>query len=170
MGPSSILILGTDLHSINQVACLPQEKLSLLQNPIGSCFPRNWCNRHKLESLIRHLHHTAKVVWLGRTSLRHMIDPLCYLCINQEFHLDLLWWPRLLAHWHGISFWLFPGLLLARSAMEHTQRATGLLAPGLGPSSCSLLPTTSSSYSSCSSCLQTLLGQEPYHFSLTLMQ
>jgi len=31
--------------------------------------------------------------------------------LNREFHLDLLWWHQFLSDWHGVSFWLFPGLL-----------------------------------------------------------
>ena len=80
--------------------------------------PRKWCNRHEPESLIGHLHHAAKVVWPGRTFLHHMIDLLCCfrrrdhpVCLNREFHIDLLWWHQFLEDWHGISFWLFPGLL-----------------------------------------------------------
>ena len=119
VGPSTVLtVLGIELDSYNQVARLPQEKLLAIQNMIGSWLPRRWCNRHELESLIGHLHHAAKVVWPGRTFLRRMIDLLCCfkrrdhsIRLNQEFHLDLLWWHQFLEEWHGVSFWLFPGLL-----------------------------------------------------------
>ena len=30
---------------------------------------------------------------------------------NWEFHLNLLRWHHFLEDWHGLSFWLFPGLL-----------------------------------------------------------
>ena len=30
--------------------------------------------------------------------------------LNREFHLDLEWWKKFLNSWHGVSFWLFPGL------------------------------------------------------------
>ena len=30
--------------------------------------------------------------------------------VNREFHLDLQWWVHLLDQWHGVSFWLLPGL------------------------------------------------------------
>ena len=46
-----------------------------------------------------------------------MIDLLCCFCkrdhpirLNKEFHLDLCWWHQFLSQWHGVSFWLFPGL------------------------------------------------------------
>ncbi|CAH3148302.1 unnamed protein product [Porites lobata] len=30
--------------------------------------------------------------------------------INQEFRLDLQWWQQFLASWHGVGFWLYPGM------------------------------------------------------------
>ena len=63
------------------------------------------------------LHHAAKVVWPGRTFFRRMVDLLsCFrkkghpIWLNKEFHLDLQWWDHLLAQWHDVSFWLYPGL------------------------------------------------------------
>lgn len=46
-----------------------------------------------------------------------MIDLLCCfrrkdhpIRLNNQFHLDLQWWRKFLSDWHGVSFWLFPGL------------------------------------------------------------
>ena len=137
VGPSTVLVvLGIELDSVNQVARLPQEKLSLLQELIGSWLPRKWCNRRELESLIGHLHHAAQVVWPGRTFLRRMIDLLCCfrrrdhpVRLNREFHMDLLWWHQFLAEWHGVSFWLFPGLL-PEADVEVSSDAAGSLGYG----------------------------------------
>ena len=98
-GPATVLVvLGFELDSINQAARLPANKLSALQGLISSWLPRRWCNRRKLESLIGHLPYAANVVWPGRTFLHCMIDLLCcfhkkdhLICLNREFHLDLLW-------------------------------------------------------------------------------
>ena len=119
VGPSTVLVvLGIELDSFNQVAHLPQEKLLASKHLISSWLPRKWCIRQELESLIGHLHHAAKVVWPGRTFLCRMTDLLCCfrrkdhpVRLNREFHLDLLWWHQFLKDWHGVSFWLFPGLL-----------------------------------------------------------
>ena len=119
VGPSTVLVvLSIELDSVNQVAHLPAQKLSALKELISSWLPRKWCNRQDLESLIGHLHHAAKVVWPGRTFLRHMIDLLsCFrrrdhpVRLNREFHLDLRWWHHFLSDWHGVSFWLFLGLV-----------------------------------------------------------
>ena len=98
-GPATVLVvLGIELDSINQAARLPADKLSALQGLISSWLPRRWCNTCKLESLIGHLHYAANVVWPGRAFLQRMIDLLwCFhkkdhlICVNREFHLDLLW-------------------------------------------------------------------------------
>lgn len=37
--------------------------------------------------------------------------------LNREFHLDLLWWHQFLSQWHGVIFWLFPGLLPGADAV-----------------------------------------------------
>ena len=118
VGPTPVLaVLGIELDSLAQVARLPDEKLQALKELIHSCLPRKWCFRRELESLIGHLHHAAKVVWPGRTFLCHMIDLLsCFrkkdhtIQLNKEFHLDLHWWDHLLAQWHGVRTWLYPGL------------------------------------------------------------
>ena len=119
VGPATVLVvLGIELDSVSQIARLPADKLSALKELISSWLPRRWCNRRELESLIGHLHHAAKVVWPGRTFLRRLIDLLCCfrkrdhpIRLNREFHLDLRWWHQFLSQWHGVSFWLFPGLL-----------------------------------------------------------
>ena len=118
VGPALVLtILGIELDSINQVARLPADKLSALQELIASWLLQKWCSRQELESLIGHLHHAAKVVWPGRTFLRRMIDLSCCfqkkdhpIRLNREFHLDLQWWHQFLSHWHGVCFWRFPGM------------------------------------------------------------
>ncbi|XP_068742958.1 uncharacterized protein [Montipora capricornis] len=117
-GPASSLdILGIHLNSIDQTAQLPQEKLTALRQLLDQWSGRRTCNRNQLESLIGHLHHAAKVVWPGRAFIRRMIDLLsCFrsrnhpIRLNREFQLDLEWWKKFLNSWHGVSFWLFPGL------------------------------------------------------------
>ena len=56
-------------------------------------------------------------MWPSRAFLCGMIDLLCCfrtkdhpIRLNQEFHCDLLWWHQFLDQWHGVSYWLFPGL------------------------------------------------------------
>ena len=117
-GPASPLdILGIHLNSIDQTAQLPKEKLTALRQLLDQWSGRRTCNRNQLESLIGHLHHAAKVVWPGRAFIRRMIDLLsCFrsrnhpIRLNREFQLDLEWWKKFLNSWHGVSFWLFPGL------------------------------------------------------------
>ena len=137
VGPSTVLVvLGIELDSVNQVARLPAQKLSTLKQLISSWLPRKWCNRQELESLIGHLHHAAKVVWPGRTFLRRMIDLLfCFrrkdhpVRLNREFHLDLQWWHHFLSDWHGVSFWLFSGLV-PEAGVEVSSDAAGSIGFG----------------------------------------
>ena len=145
---------------LDEVVYLPQEKLLSLQNLIGSWLPQKWCNRHEFGSLIGHLHHAAKVVWHSYAAWL-----TCYADFGGEITPFVLTENSIWIFYGGTSSWMIdtalasgssqdccPRLMLkchlmlqAWSAMEHTWRATGLLAPGLRPSSCSLLPTRSSS-------------------------
>lgn len=137
MGPStSLTVFGIELDSIRQVARLPLDKLLALKELIQSWLPRCWCNRRELESLIRHLHHAAKVVWPGRAFLRWMIDFLCCfrrkdhpIRLNCEFQLDLQWWHQFLSSWHGVSFWLYPGMSAATD-LKVTSDAAGSIGFG----------------------------------------
>ena len=97
-GPvTRLVVLGIELDSIEQSAHLPAEKLANLQELIQSWRSRRWCTRRQLESLIGHLHHTAKVVWPGRTFLWRMIDLLCrfrsrdhLIRLNSEFQRTMV--------------------------------------------------------------------------------
>ena len=119
IGPSTcLLVLGFELDSLDQTACLPAGKLMALQQLIQCWRTRRWCNRRQLESLIGHLHHAAKVVWPSRTFLHCMLDLLCCfrtrdypIRLSSEFRLDLQWWHDFLTSWHGVSLWLFPGIV-----------------------------------------------------------
>ena len=55
--PTTCMVdLGTELDSVNQIACLPAEKLLALQDLLFLWVPCCWCDRWQLESLIGHLH------------------------------------------------------------------------------------------------------------------
>lgn len=137
VGPSTTLVvLGIELDSVNRIARLPDEKLSNLKLLIQSWAKRHWCRKKELESLIGHLHHAAKVVWPGRTFIRRMINLLaCFrdsyhpIRLNAEFQLDLNWWKTFLTSWHGVSFWLYPGLSQTPSMLV-TSDASGSLGYG----------------------------------------
>ena len=137
IGPSTrLVVLGVELDSLQQSARLPADKLAALRELIQSWRAKQWCTRRQLESLIGHLHHAAKVVWPGRTFLRRMIDLLCCfrardhpIRLSAEFRRDLQWWSDFLTTWHGVSFWLFPGLS-ATPDLEVTSDAAGSLGFG----------------------------------------
>ena len=114
---TSLTVLGIELDSNQQVAHLPEDKLTAVRELIQSWLPRRWCRQQDLESLIGHLHHASKVVWPGCTFIRRMINLLHCLHnrdhpirINQKFHLDLQWWQQFLSSWNSVGFWLYPGM------------------------------------------------------------
>ena len=49
--------------------------------------------------------------------------------LNQEFQRNLLWWHHFLDQWHGVNFWLFPGLSPATD-LEVSSYAAGSLGFG----------------------------------------
>jgi len=137
VGPcTTMVVLGIELDSINQIARLPADKLLNLQQLITLWRARRWCNKRQLESLIGYLHHAAKVVWPGRTFIRRMIDLLCCfrkpehpIRLNCEFRRDLEWWHQFLNAWHGVSFWLYPVIPVIRD-LEVVSDASGTIGYG----------------------------------------
>ena len=95
---------------------------------------------------------------------------------QSKFNLDLLWWHSFLEHFHGISFWLFPGLL-PEADVEVSSDAPGSFGYGtymkghwfagswvLSQQLQSICLQRALPYSSHSSCLGTPLGQETCPF------
>ena len=71
-----MVTLGIELDSVNQLARLPNDKLTSLLNLLHRWSSYRWCTKRQLQSLIGHLHHAAKVVWPGRAFIRRMINLL----------------------------------------------------------------------------------------------
>ena len=107
---------GIELDSVNQVAGVPTEKLSVLKELITSWLTWKWCNRQELKSLIRHLHPAAKVVWPGRTF--HATWLTFYPAFEKEITQSVLTGNFTWTSCGGTTFsstgmgiWLFPGLV-----------------------------------------------------------
>ncbi|KAK3731886.1 hypothetical protein QZH41_008988, partial [Actinostola sp. cb2023] len=49
--------------------------------------------------------------------------------VYREFHLDLQWWHQFLASWHGVNFWLYPGMPQTYD-LEVTSDAAGVIGFG----------------------------------------
>ena len=118
LGPAyCMVVLGIELDTAAQIACLPADKFSALQEALSYWSTRKSCTKKDLQSLIGRLHHACMVVWPGRTFPRQMIDLLsCFhndshpIRLNAEFRKDLAWWVEFFGQWNGISF--FPPLTL----------------------------------------------------------
>ena len=111
LGPSTVLpFLGIELDTATMELRLPADKLHNLQSLIKSWQGRKSCTKRKLLSLIGHLQHAGKVVKLGRTFVRHMIDLATmakelhhHIRLNLSFRSDLLWWATFLQEWNGVG-------------------------------------------------------------------
>ena len=94
-----MVTLGIELDSVNQLARLPNDKLTSLLNLLHRWSSYRWCTKRQLQSLIGHLHHAAKVVWPGRAFICRMINLLHNfrrddhpIRLSAEFKKDLRWW------------------------------------------------------------------------------
>ena len=111
LGPASCMVLlGIELDTAPQIACLPADKFSALKEALSHWSTHKCCTKKDLQTLIGQLHHACMVVWPGRTFLCQMIDLLSRFCngshpirLNVEFRKDLAWWVEFFGQWNGIA-------------------------------------------------------------------
>ena len=111
LGPAScMVVLGTELVTVAQIARLPTDKFSSIHDVLSQWSTRKCCKKRELQSLIGLLHHACMVVWPGRTFLRRVIDLLCCfpndshpIPLNVEFRKGLAWWVEFFGQRNGIS-------------------------------------------------------------------
>ena len=85
LGPAScMVVLGIELDISAQIACLPADKLSAIQDVLSHWSTRKFCMEKELQSLIDRLHHACMVVWPCRTLLHRKIDLLS--CFRNDSH------------------------------------------------------------------------------------
>ena len=115
-GPTTcITFLGIELNSLDMTACLPREKLTVLQAVILAWVQKKCFTRKELESLVGKLNHACAVVAPGRTFLQCLINLLRgskphqkFIRLTKQARLDLQWWRDFLPTWNGISFFDLP--------------------------------------------------------------
>ena len=113
-GPTTHLVfLGINIDTVAGCLSLPADMLLRLRTEVDSWLGRKVCRRRDLQLLLGVLQHAAKVVPLGRTFLRQMIDllkgprrPHYFIRLNQQFRVDLYWWKTFAEKWNGVA--LFP--------------------------------------------------------------
>ena len=111
VGPNTQLVfLGMIVDATKGKLCLPQEKLSQLQDTLGQWRGRKACRKRELLSLIGSLSHACKVMRVGRIFLRILIDLSTkadrlnhFICLNTEARADIEWWHQLIGPWNGTS-------------------------------------------------------------------
>ena len=109
-----ITFLGIEIDTVSGQLWPPRDKLDRLQLLLEEWRQRKHCNRKQMESLIGLLNHACKVVRLGRSFLRRMIDLLhtihhprhskVPIRLNKGFRSDLAWWSAFVGDWNGMSF------------------------------------------------------------------
>ena len=110
-GPAtSLTFLGFEIDTMALELRLPQVKLVELQQTVVSWLDRTDCLKKELESLHGKLAHASKVVKLGKTFTRRLIEllagfrkPYYHVRLNQEFKADLMWWVTFMRSWNGTA-------------------------------------------------------------------
>ena len=110
-GPSLCLtLLGIEMDMQSGVLRLPRNKLVRVRESLRRWQTKKSCTRRELESLIGTLQHACRVIKLGRSFLRQMIDllsipkkPHHHVRLNNFFRADLGWWSVFAASWNGTA-------------------------------------------------------------------
>ena len=118
-GPSTTLIfLGIEIDSIQQVKRLPHDKLVRLQSLIKSWSSKRMASKHQLQQLLGHLNHAAVVVKPGRLFVHNLIEAVKRLKhqrqmvrLNVQARSDISWWNLFLTDWNGTAFFHSSGTL-----------------------------------------------------------
>ena len=64
---SCIVVMAIELDTVAQIACLPTDKFSSIQDVLSQWSTHKCCKKKELQSLIGLLHHACVVVWPART-------------------------------------------------------------------------------------------------------
>ena len=110
-GPSSCLVFqGIEIESKKSRLRLPFDKLQTLKVELAGWHCRKACSKKEPLSLIGQLSHAAKVVKLGRTFLRRLMDLSTsarelhhHICLNASARADIAWWWSIGSQWSGQS-------------------------------------------------------------------
>ena len=128
-GPTTCLtFLGIEVDTAEAELRLPGDKLQRLSTLLQQWADRKTCSRRELESLVGLLNHACKVIRVGRSFLRRMLDLLHAvpahprrphpIRLNREFRSDR--WRTFVQSWNGISY-----LTLELPVMEMASDASG---------------------------------------------
>ena len=114
VGPTTTLtFLGIELDTIEQIARLPDGKLTELLSELRHFCRCKSCTKRELLSVIGKLVFTSKVIPAGRIFTRRLIDASMSVAryhhrihLNHEIRADLQWWLDFTSEWNGQSFFL----------------------------------------------------------------
>ena len=108
-----LTFLGVLIDTVSKCLPLPQKKLVDLQLFLQDFLHRCRASKRQLRSLAGKLNWASRVVYGGRTFLRHILDamnslqsPSAKFQCTPEFYADLIWWSQFLAVFMARdSFW-----------------------------------------------------------------
>ena len=110
-----LTFLGTELNSVTRCTALPQSKLVELQEVIKGFTTRIWASKRQLQQLAGKLSWACRVVYGGRTFLRHILDVIGSLSsssarykLSAGFYEDIQWSDTFLATFNGRQLFLQP--------------------------------------------------------------
>ena len=133
-GPMTCLtFLGIEVDTVAAELRLPGDKLQRLCTLLQQWADRKTCSRRELESLVNLLNHACKVIRVGRSFLRRMLDLLHAvpahprqhhpIRLNREFRSDVGWWRTFVQSWNGISYLMLE--LLVREMISDASGSWG---------------------------------------------
>lgn len=107
-----LTFLGIEIDTVDRQLLLPNTKLSKLRELLNISMAKRSLTKRELQSLIGKLNFVARVVFGGRTFLRHMIDTVNSLRCPHHIRpivalkADLSWWAEFFSGQNSICVFL----------------------------------------------------------------
>ena len=112
----ALIFLGIFISSVTQTLELHQDKLVALQDLLQAFLHQHRASKNQFQSLAGKLSWACRVVYGGRTFLRHILDAMNAMQsssaryrLSPEFSADLTWWAEFLKLFNGKQLFLDSG-------------------------------------------------------------
>ena len=131
-GPAHCLTyLGVGLDCSQQVAFLPQDKLTRIRQLLENYTSKKACTKRQMLSLLGHCSFAARVVIHGRTFLSRMFQLSStvknlyeIVAFTRECKEDIWMWLHLLREWNGVSMFHYSDYVPTRDLMLSTDSSS----------------------------------------------
>ena len=119
-----LTFLGFEIDTINEILCLPKDKLSKCTKLIQEFLAKPKVTLQRLESLLGLLSFCCQVIVPGRAFLRHLYsltrgitNPHCHISLTLEAREDLRVWLLFLESYNGVTLYK-DEMFLSESSVE----------------------------------------------------